>query len=277
MAKRRVLITGAAGTIGSILRRSLGEKYELSSLDLVEVSDVESHVADLADLDAIRPAFQGKEVVVHLGGDPRGEAPFESVLRNNIVGTRNVFEASQEAGVARVVFASTNHVVGYYPEKEEPYKAVFEGRFGEIELPIPLLTTDMVRPCCYYGAGKAMGEALGSFYHDGYGLSCICLRIGGVMKQEKWWLKRGSGLAMRLSHRDASQLVERSIDAPPSVGFAIVYGISNNTMRIHEIETAESILGYRPQDDAGAELAPMDGTEQPYYKSAHLPGEPSTD
>ena len=79
---------------------------------------------------------------------------------NSVLGTHNVFEASREAGVGRVVFASTNHVVGYYSEKEEPYKAVFEERFGDISHPMPLLTTDLVRPCCFYGVGKALGESL---------------------------------------------------------------------------------------------------------------------
>ena len=272
MAKKKVLVTGAAGRIGRLVRSYLGEKYELSGLDLLEVEDIESHVADLADLDAIRPAFEGKDTVLPLGGDPRGEAPFDSVVRNNIIGTHNVFEASREAGVGRVVFASTNHVVGYYPEKEEPYKAVFEGRFGDIRQPMELLSTDLVRPCCYYGVGKALGEALGSYYHDTYGLSCICLRIGGVLLEDEWWRERGAGLAMWLSHPDAAQLVERSIDAPPSVGYAIVYGVSNNTLRIHEIESAERILGYRPQDNAGVDLKPRIGPLRPYWESGHEPG-----
>ena len=269
MAKKRVLVTGGAGRIGGILRRFLGEKYELSSLDLVEAEGLPSHIADLADLEAIRPAFGGQDVVVHLGGDPRGPAPWDSVLRNNIVGTHNVMEASREAGVGRVVFASTNHVVGYHFEKGEPYRAVFEGRFGDIRHPMPLLSTDLVRPCCYYGVGKAFGEALGSYYHDRYGISCICLRIGGVSLEEGWYRKRGSGLSLWLSHRDAAQLIERSIDAPPSVGYAIVYGVSNNSLRIQEIETAERILGYRPQDDAGVLLDAQDEPLESYFTHAH--------
>ena len=116
-----------------------------------------------------------------------------------------------------------------------------------------------------------MSESLGSYYHDRYGLSCICLRIGGVSLEEEWWLERGSALAMWLSHRDAAQLIERSIDAPRSVGYGIFYGMSNNTLRIHEIESAKRILGYRPQDDAGVELKPRGGPPQPYWESAHLP------
>ena len=90
--------------------------------------------------------------------------------------------------------------------------------------------------------------------------------------EDGWWRERGSGLAMWLSHPDAAQLVERSIDAPPSVGYAIVYGMSNNTLRIHEIESAEKILGYRPQDDAGVELKPRSEPLRPYLESDHEPG-----
>ena len=146
MTKKRVLVTGGAGTIGTVTRPRLLERFDLSILDLKEVEGVETHVADIADLDAIRPAFEGKDVVVHLGGDPRGQAPWESVLRNNIVGVRNVLEASRLAGVGRVVFASTNHVVGFHPEKDESYKALFEGRFGDIRQPMELLTTEQTRP-----------------------------------------------------------------------------------------------------------------------------------
>ena len=104
MVKKTVLITGGAGRIGGILCRLLGDKFVLSSLDLVRAEGVSSHVADLADLDAIRPAFGDQDVVVHLGGDPHGQAPWDSVLRDNIVGTHNVMEAAREAGVKQSSF-----------------------------------------------------------------------------------------------------------------------------------------------------------------------------
>ena len=268
MAKKKVLITGGAGTIGTVTRPRLLERFDLSVLDLKEVDGVESHVADISDLDAIQPAFEGKEVVVHLGGDPRGQAPWDSVLQNNIIGLRNVLEASRLAAVSRIVFASTNHVVGFHPEKNESYRALFEGRFGDIRQPMELMTTEQTRPCCLYGVSKGFGELMGSFYHDMYGMSFIALRIGGVLWEEGWERKWPSGLAMLLSHRDAAQLLERSIDAPPSVGFAIVYGISDNTMKVHELDTAKQLLGYEPQDNAGTEInANVDVPS--YYNLAH--------
>ena len=266
--KKKVLITGAAGRIGGIVRQFLGQKYELSALDIVAVDDIPSRVADLADLDSIMPAFEGQDTVVHLGADPSGGAPWDSVLPNNIVGMYNVMEACRAAGVKRIVFASTNHVVGYYPEKEDPYKAVFEGRLDDAQRPFPLLTAEKIRPDCLYGVSKAFGEAIGSLYCDKYGISFIALRIGGVNMDARWQVKSYPGLAMWLSHRDAAQLIERSIDAPDSVSFLIVYGMSNNAMRIHEIDTAERVLGYSPQDDAGDTLDP-DAATGGYYGHAH--------
>lgn len=268
MAKKKVLVTGAAGRIGGIVRRFLGSKYDLSALDIAAVGDIPSTVADIADLDAIRPAFEGQDAVVHLGADPSGGAPWDSVLPSNIVGMYNVMEACREAGVKRVVFASTNHVVGYYPEKDDPYRAVFEGRVEDIPSPFPMLTAERVRPDCLYGVSKAFGEAIGSLYCDKYGISFIALRIGGVNMDPGWHRQSYPGLAMWLSHRDAAQLIERSLDAPESVGFLVVYGMSNNTMRIHEIDTAEQILGYRPEDDAGETLSP-DAATGGYYGRAH--------
>ncbi len=265
---KKVLVTGAAGRIGGIVRRFLSSKYELSALDRVAVEGIPSRIADLADLDAIRPSFEGQDAVVHLGADPSGGAAWDSVLPNNIVGAYNVMEACREAGVRRVVFASTNHVVGYYPEKDDPYRAVFEGRLDDAPKPFPLLTAERVRPDCLYGVSKAFGEALGSFYWDKYGISFVALRIGGVNMDEGWHRQSYPGLALWLSHRDAAQLIERSIDAPHSVGFLVAYGISNNTLRIHEIETGERSLGYKPQDDAGDTLD-HDAASGGYYGRAH--------
>jgi nucleoside-diphosphate-sugar epimerase len=265
VTKRKVLVTGLAGRIGSVIRAFLGDKYELSGLDLAPVDGFKSRVADLADLDAIRPAFAGQDVVVHLGGDPNQGASWDSVLKNNIIGTYNVMEAAREAGVGRVVFASSNHVVGSIPLTQEPYHAIFEGRLEEVRWPFPLITTEAVQPCCNYGVGKAFGESLGSFYHDRHGISFIALRIGGVSMEEGWFRKQKAGLAMWLSHRDAAQLIDRSIDAPASVGFTIVYGMSANTLRVHEIESAQTVLGYRPQDDAGVDLDPGVADLPPYH------------
>lgn len=250
--KKRVLVTGMAGQIGGIIRRQLGDRYELSGIDRVGVEGVPVRVADIADLEAIKPAFDGIEAVVHLGADPSPRASWDSVLRNNIVGTRNVYEAARLAGVKRIVFASSNHVVGNYPLRQDPYKAIYDGRLGEVRRPFPPLTTDLIRPDSYYGVSKSFGESLGSYFHEEYGVSVICLRIGWVMTPDDPSFSPAA-LSLWLSHRDAAQLIQRSIDAPASVGFAIVNGESDNLLSIWDIETTKLVLGYAPQDTAGEE------------------------
>ena len=249
-AKKRVLVTGIAGQIGGIIRRLLSDRYELSGIDHVGIDDAPTLIADIADLNAIRPAFHGIDAVVHLGADPSPRASWESVLRNNIIGTRNVYEASRLAGVKRIVFASSNHVVGNYPLRQDPYKAIYDGRLGEIRRPFPSLTTDLIRPDSYYGVSKSFGESLGSYFHEEYGISVICLRIGWVMTPDDPTFSPAA-LSLWLSHRDAAQLIRRSIDAPQSVGFAILNGESDNQLSIWDITTTKRILGYQPQDAAG--------------------------
>ena len=163
-----------------------------------------------------------------------------------------MYEAARLAGVKRIVFASSNHVVGNYPLRQYPYKAIYDGRLGDVHRPFPPLTTDLIRPDSYYGVSKSFGESLGSYFHEEYGVSVICLRIGWVITPDEPSFSPAA-LSLWLSHRDAAQLIQRSIDAPASVGFAIVNGESDNLLSIWDIETTKRILGYAPQDDAGEE------------------------
>ena len=215
-------------------------------------------VADIANLNDILPAFKGIDAVVHLGADPSPQASWESVLSSNIVGTRNVYEAARLSGVKRIVFASSNHAVGNYPLRQDPYKAIYDGRLGEIRRPFPPLTTDLLRPDSYYGVSKAFGESLGSYFHDEYGISVICLRIGWVMTPDDPTFSPAA-LSLWLSHRDAAQLIQKSIDAPPSVGFAVVNGESDNALSIWDIETTRRVLGYEPQDSSGEDWTEIPG------------------
>ena len=255
--RKRVLVTGMAGQIGGIVRRELGKRYELSGIDRVDVDGTSTTVADIANLNDILPAFEDIDAVVHLGADPSPRASWESVLNSNIVGTRNVYEAARLSDVKRIVFASSNHAVGNYPLRQDPYKAIYDGRLGEVRRPFAPLTTDLLRPDSYYGVSKAFGESLGSYFHDEYGMSVICLRIGWVMTPDDPSFSPAA-LSLWLSHRDAAQLIQRSIDAPLSVGFAIVNGESENTLSIWDIESTRRILGYEPEDGAGE-----DWTERP--------------
>ena len=168
MGVRRVLVTGSEGTIGAAVREHLAERYELVSLTLTP-QPFSSHVADIFDLAAIRPAFENVDAVVHLAASPALETPWDAVLRNNIVGTYNVFEAAREAGVSRVVFASSNHVVGMVELDGAP--ALYEPDDER-----SLDHTAEIRPDSLYGVSKAYGEALGRLYMERHGLRVFCLR-----------------------------------------------------------------------------------------------------
>jgi NAD+ dependent glucose-6-phosphate dehydrogenase len=231
-SRKRVLITGAAGRIGSSLAESLKDRYELrlhyhqTVPAQPPVPDI--HIADVANYDEIAPAMQGMDAVVHLAADPSVQATWESVRDRNIIGTYNVYESARQAGVTKIIFASTNHVMGMYDRDRQ----------------WPIYVTQPPRPDSLYGVSKAFGETLGRHYVDRYGLSIICLRIG-------WFLDRPHdeiGLWMWLSPRDCAQAVWRAIESPLSYG--VFYTISRNSRRHWDLTETIEKLGYVPEDDA---------------------------
>ncbi|MBA2440042.1 MAG: NAD(P)-dependent oxidoreductase [Thermoleophilaceae bacterium] len=254
MGSRRVLVTGAEGTIGTAVREHLADRYELSSLTLT-LQEFPSHVADIAELEAIQPAFENVDAVVHLAASPAIETPWDDVLSNNIVGTYNVFEAARQAGVERIVFASSNHAVGMYELDGAPglYDLTDERRYDhEAE----------IRPDSLYGVSKAYGEALGRFYADRHGLRVFCLRIGAVRSSDDPTVpsenplldldaegRRNRMRAVWLSRRDCAELIARCLDVD-DVSFAIVYGVSDNPRRFWDLTHARDLLGWEPQDAA---------------------------
>ncbi len=239
MCHKKVLITGAAGRIGQVLREGLKARYDLRLLYhntvLPGAPGEEVCVGSITDLDRMVEAVNGVDAVVHMAGNPSGASSFEEVLETNIRGTYNIYEAARRTGVNRVVFASTNHVIGYYEQ---------DGVYTTPEMP--------ARPDSYYGVSKAFGEDLGRYYVDAFGLSVICLRIGSFQPAEAV-INRGGDriLSSWLSHRDTVQLVWRSIEAE-SVGFGVYFGISNNTRAYWDLQNAREELGYEPEDDAEA-------------------------
>jgi len=238
--RRRVLITGAAGRIGSSLAPQLKDRYELrlncypAAPEHPAVDDV--MVADISVYEKIAPAMQGIDAVVHLAGEPSTQAPWEVVRSWNIEGTYNVLEAARQAGVRRVVFASTNHVMGMYDRDQQ----------------WPVYAHQPVRPDSLYGVSKAFGEALGRHYYDQFGLSVICLRIGWFLPEPRDEISRW----MWLSPRDCAQLVWRAIES--DVGFGIFYAISGNSGRHWDITDTIERLGYRPQDNAEEHVERLD-------------------
>ena len=246
---KKVLITGASGLVGTVLRNGLAGDYELTGVDVRPVSGLPSLVADMTDLEAIEPAFQGVDAVIDLAAVAPMETPWGVVHANNLASTYNALEASRRTGVKRVIFASSNHATGMY-ENDRPYSAIVAGRYEGLDPgAIPYITTRMpIRPDGPYGIGKAFGEASGRYYSDEHGLSVICIRIGTLNKES-----RPNDVRQRatlLSHRDAVQLVSRCIEAPDDLRFAIFYGVSANKWRFWDIADSQEAVGYEPQDDA---------------------------
>jgi NAD+ dependent glucose-6-phosphate dehydrogenase len=261
-----VLVTGVYGLIAGAVYRQLQaqpQAYDPRALARRRhpsdraPEDRELHIprnkfflADLTDLDALEAAMQGVDVVVQMAADPRHDAGWESILANNIVGARNVFEAAHRAKVRRVIFASSVMVSWGY-QQDEPYKAIAERRFDErAGAELHTVTHEWpVRPTGLYPASKVWGEAMGRYYADIHHLSVVCLRIGWVNAEDTPRAQPGMA-PIWCSQRDVAQMVERAIRAPGDLRFDIFYVVSNNRFCWVDIEHARQVLGYIPRDSA---------------------------
>lgn len=236
MAQQRILITGAAGGVATLLRpRFVRPGRTVRLLDIRQPEPParpefeEVVLGSITDLDAMVEACRDVAAVIHLGGQSL-EAPLEEVLRLNVFGTQCVLEAAHRAGVHRVIIASSNHAAGFHERRDLP--------------PGGLPADAPGRPDTYYGWSKVTAESAGSLYHDRYGMDVICVRIGS-------WFERPPGvrgLALWLSPDDGARLVEACL-AVERPGFRVVWGISRNTRRWCSLAEGEAI-GYFPQDDA---------------------------
>jgi uronate dehydrogenase len=232
---KTILLTGAAGTIGTSLRQHLENDYHFRCLDIKPVADGEDVViADITDFNAVMSAMHGVDAVIHLAADPHVNQPWETVYTSSISGTYNVFEAARLANVSKIIYASSIHV-----------------SWGEIEREQRLAPDKPVRPSSLYGVGKVFGEALARFFTDKYNLSVICLRIGAFIEepQPENYIYYGHLSRIWCSPRDLAQLVKQSIDSD-NLGFQIFYALSNNTGAFCDMSNAEKLICYQPQDDA---------------------------
>jgi uronate dehydrogenase len=226
----RLLLTGAAGNLGRELRPRL--KAYCDTLRLSHRSDFgpagpgeEIVIASLEDKAAMLGLLQGVDAVVHMGGVST-EQPWEPILASNIVGMVNLYESARKNGVKRIVFASSNHVTGFY-------------RQDEVVSPL-----DPVRPDGFYGLSKAFGENLGRLYWDRYRIETVCLRIGSSFTEPK----DRRMLATWMSFDDTERLVVAALTAPV-VGHSIIYGMSDNSTTWWDNTSARHI-GYRPRDNS---------------------------
>lgn len=246
MDRLKILVTGINGLIGTILRNALQEKHDLYGLDREgKTSDrvVSADISDYGQVAQVVRQFSPLDAIIHLAGNPRVDASWESVLSANIIGTRNIFEAAREFQVQRVVYASSNHVTGAYHGFEPSlYKYTEPG-------PPKISPEDPVRPDSDYGLSKAFGEAVARYYFDRWGIEAICLRIGAVLRKDDP-TSESQNRRIWLSHRDLVQLVEKSLST--TVTFGIYYGISNNKDAFWDISNARADLGFQPEDDGSA-------------------------
>lgn len=225
-----ILITGAAGALGSVLRESLRSYAKTLTLSdrtsLGERRDNEVHFeCDLADRDAVFEMMKGVDVVIHLGGAPR-ENTFQVILDSNIAGSYHIYEAARQGSVKRMVYASSVHAIGFYECTQT------------IDANVPQ------RPDSLYGLSKTFVENLSRYYFDKFGLESVCVRIGSCFPKP---VDRRM-LATWLSYEDFSRLCIRAL-MTPSVGHMIVYGNSDNSANFWD-NTEATYLGYRPKDSA---------------------------
>ena len=252
--RKTVLITGAEGLIGSHLQVVLAQQYDLRLITLQPVPDLESIVVDITNLEALLPAFQGVDSIIHLAGSSAVDSSWDDVLQNNIVGSYAVFEAAHRSGVQQIIYASSNHAVGGYEMELAP--DLYRPGHAKIDHLVP------TRPDSLYGVSKCFGESLGRFYADQKHMRVICLRIGTINREDSpmgasiaemnQWLPTRELRYERASttwqsQRDFAQLVEKCLEAT-HVKFDIFYGISNNPHRFFDLEHARDVLGYEPQD-----------------------------
>ncbi|MDQ4051785.1 MAG: NAD(P)-dependent oxidoreductase [Actinomycetota bacterium] len=241
----RVLVTGAAGTIGQVVTVGLTDRgHDVVGLDLAPQPMGEVwpwHVADCTDPDAVRAVFDEErlDAVVHLAGHP-GEADLPAALASHVTTTAALLDACVARDVTRFVYASSNHAVGRTPRRD---------RLGVDARP---------RPDTFYGVGKVAAEALLSLYADRYAIDAIACRIGSF-RPEPTSLRE---LSTWLSHDDGVRMVEAALTVP-APGFAVLYGISANTRAWWDLEPGRA-LGYEPLDDAEAfadRITPAPGDE----------------
>jgi NAD+ dependent glucose-6-phosphate dehydrogenase len=247
MPSKLLAVTGGAGRIGTALRPLLRPDFRLRLIDVrplpnATIEGEEAVQADVSNLATAERVLAGVDAVLHLAGNPSPASTWDEVRGANVEGTYAVFDAARRQGVRKVVFATTNHVMGMY----------------SLENAFPIGVDQPIRPDSYYAVSKAFGEALARYYAEAFDMSMICIRIG-------WFVDRPhvrSGLGLWISPRDMAQLVRLSLETPRR--FGIYNGTSNNSARQWDLALTRQDLGYAPQDDS-AEFADQARDDPSWY------------
>ena len=229
----KLLITGSAGTVGTCLVKGLCDRHELRGFDVGPTPDLEDSIeGDVSDFDTVLKATEGMDAVIHLA---TGEQSWEGMLKSNIVGTYNVFEAAHQTGTKRVAFASRAGLLAPYPKDI----------MRTIDLP--------TRPNSYYSVSKVFGEGLGYMYSERHDLEVVCVRIGNFH-----WHRDQPEHPHHLSHGDAVRVFERAV-VHPGVKFEVVFGVSDSDWPLYDLEPGRKAIGYDPQDRS---VVPLDQRDE---------------
>jgi NAD(P)-dependent dehydrogenase (short-subunit alcohol dehydrogenase family) len=235
--KRRVLVTGASGNIGSYFAEHSCQQYDLRLMvkEMDEKAEKlhdygEVVTGDLADLEGMKELCGGIDTVVHLAANPSPSAVWSSIVEDNITGTYHTYVAAKAAGCRRVIYASSIHAVSGYPPD------------------VQVKTSEPVNPGDLYGVSKCFGEAMGRYMAEQEGLSVIALRIGAFQPDSTVLKPDLKILDAWVSQRDLNQLIQKCIDAE-NIKFAVFHGLSDNRFKRLDISDARELVGYAPQDD----------------------------
>ena len=262
MAQKKIVITGVNGLVGNCIYQHLSRKpeaYDLLGMDrsrqpserlgkdeAVEVDESQFTQSDLSDVNTLTQTFEGMDTIVHMAADPDDQAPWENTLKNNIEATYHMFEAAKRANVRRVIYASSIQVSFGYFRQVEPYKRLYKEDYDHFPKSWELITIrEPTCPVNFYGTSKVFGETLARMYSSTSELSCICIRMGGVHPHDK---PPGQVLPNACTQNDMVRLVELCIEAPDTIKFETLYGLSNTDFRWVDLEHSKQAVGYIPED-----------------------------
>ncbi len=242
----KVLVTGMSGLIGGALRAELQADHELTGFNRSAVDGVRSVRADLSDYDALARAVEGQDVVIHLAAKAGENYTWEELRDTNIEGTRHVFQAAVEAGVPRVVFASSGATVAGY-ERDEPYRTLVSE--SEPQGSWPLITVDMpVRPAGVYGSTKVWGEALAHHFADTTDTQFVCVRIGYVNEEDRASFPRAR--SVWCSQRDVVEALRLAAFEHLPQNHSIFFAGSANARNYRDLTHGNDLVGFVPRDGA---------------------------
>ena len=239
---QNILLTGSEGLIGNLLSSRLTE-YNIISLDQI-VSNAPNYArTNLQSIEELKDKlaeYHPIDCILHLAGHCDPNAGWNSILVNNIIATRTIFEFAKDRRVGKFIFASSNHVTGLY-EGRPPSLHLQPDTNSMVSIEMPL------RPDSYYGVSKAFGEALGRYFSEAFKIKTICLRLGSVLKDDNPG-RNARHRSTWLSHNDLVLLFEGAMKS--KVDYGIYYGVSNNSKRFWDLTNAQNELNYHPQDNA---------------------------